>query len=51
MDFDQISKDLQMLWQRQPLAIILLVCGTLIFLFLVVDAWRHKRRKKRPRLH
>ena len=51
MDFDQISKDFHLLWQSQPIAIILLFFGFLIFVFLVVDAWRHKRRRKGPRLH
>ncbi len=49
MDFEQISKDFQLLWQSQPAAIILLVLGFLIFVFLVVDTWRHKRRRRRPR--
>jgi hypothetical protein len=48
---DQISKDFHSIWQTQPLAIILLVAGFLLFIFLVVDAWAHKRRRKGPRLH
>ena len=51
MDFEQISKDFHSIWQTQPLAIILLIAGFVIFLFVVVDAWAHKRRRKRPRLH
>jgi hypothetical protein len=51
MDFDEISKDFHLLWESQPAAIVLLILGFLIFVFLVVDAWRHKRRRKRPRLH
>ena len=51
MDFDQLSKDFHTIWQSQPLAIILLGSGFLIFIFVVVDAWLHKRRRKRPRLH
>lgn len=51
MDFEQFSQDFQAVWRNQPAAIILLVLGFLIFVFLVVDAWRHKRRRKRPRLH
>jgi hypothetical protein len=51
MDFDQISKDFHLVWQSQPVAIILLVLGFLLFVFLVVDAWRHKRRRKKPRVH
>ena len=51
MDLDQFSKDFHSIWQTRPLAIILLVAGFLLFTFLVVDAWVHKRRRKRPRLH
>jgi predicted PurR-regulated permease PerM len=51
MDFDQITKDFHSIWQNQPLAIILLIAGFLIFVFVVVDAWFHKRRRKRPPLH
>jgi len=51
MDFDQIAKDFHSIWQSQPLAIILLIAGFLIFVFVVIDAWFHKRRRKRTRLH
>ena len=51
MDWDQIGKDFSSLWEKQPVAILLLILGFLVFLYLVVDAWRHKRRKKGPRLH
>ncbi|HLH56157.1 MAG TPA: hypothetical protein VKY92_21325 [Verrucomicrobiae bacterium] len=51
MDLDQLSKDFHLIWQSQPVAIILFGLGVLLFIYLVVDAWRHKRRKKRPRLH
>ena len=51
MDFDQVAKEIHTLWEGQPLAIILLVLGFLIFIYVVVDAWRHKRRRKGPRLH
>jgi hypothetical protein len=51
MDFDQVSKEFHLLWESQPAAIVLLILGFLVFIFLVVDAWRHKRRRKRPPLH
>ena len=51
MDFEQISKDFHSIWQNQPLAVVLLIAGFIIFLFLVVDVWVHKRRRKRSRLH
>lgn len=51
MDFAQISKDLHLVWENQPIVIILLAVGFIVFVFLVVDAWKHKRRRKRPRVH
>ena len=41
--------NLQQLWDNKPGAVILLILGFIVFLFLVVDAWRHKRRNKRPK--
>ena len=49
MDFEEISKSLQALWQNKPGAVVLLVLGFLVFLFLVIDTWKHKHRRKRPR--
>ena len=49
MDFYEIVRNVQSLWDNKPGAVILLGLGFLVFLFLVVDAWRHKRRKKGPR--
>ncbi len=51
MDFDQIAKDFHTVWENQPLAIVLLIAGFVIFVFLVIDTWVHKRRRKRPRVH
>ena len=51
MDWDQIAKDFRSLWEGQPVAIILLILGFLVFIYVVIDAWRHKRRRKGPRLH
>jgi hypothetical protein len=51
MDFDQFSKEFHLVWESHPAGIVLLVLGFLVFVFLVVDAWRHKRRRKGPRLH
>jgi len=51
MDFEQLYKDFHLLWESQPLAIILLFLGFVVFLYLVLDARRHKRRRKGPRQH
>ena len=47
MDFSEFSRSLHQLWEKKPGALVLLVLGFVVFVFLVVDAWRHKRRKKR----
>jgi hypothetical protein len=49
MDFDEISRNVQVLWESRPGAVVLTVLGFFVFLFLVVDAWRHKRRRRRKR--
>jgi len=49
MDFDEISQSLKTLWEQKPGAVVLLVLGFFVFVFLVVDTWRHKRRRRRPR--
>jgi hypothetical protein len=47
MELTELAKSLRLLWERKPGALALLVLGLVVFLFLVVDAWRHKRRRKR----
>jgi hypothetical protein len=47
MDLQRIADGLQELWERKPGAVVLLALGLVVFFFLVVDAWRHKRRHKR----
>jgi hypothetical protein len=49
MDSNEIFRSLRLLWENKPVAVLLLVMGFFVFVFLVVDAWRHKRRRKRPR--
>ncbi len=47
----QFSKDLRLLWENKPQVIVLLIVGFLVFVFVVVDAWRHRRRRKRHYWH
>ncbi len=47
MDFYEIFKNLQLLWENKPGAVVLLVLGFVVFLFLVVDTWRHKRHRNK----
>jgi hypothetical protein len=49
MDLSEISRSFQQLWEAKPTTVVLLVVGFIGFLVLVVDTWRHKRRRKRPR--
>jgi len=44
-----VANSLQQLWENRPGALVLLVLGFVVFVFLVVDAWRHKRHRKRDR--
>jgi hypothetical protein len=51
MDFEEIARSFHLLWENEPAVIILLGLGFVVFVFLVVDAWRHKRRRRRPAKH
>ena len=47
MDLHEIASNFQLLWENKPGAVILLALGFVVFLFLVVDTWRHKRHRNR----
>ena len=49
MDWTEIARNLQQLWENKPRAVVLLIVGFGIFIYLVIDAWRHKRRRKRSK--
>ncbi len=46
MQPSDLANSIQQLWERKPGAVVLLVLGFVVFVFLVVDAWRHKRHRK-----
>ena len=48
MDFYELTRGFQQLWDSRPGAVILLFVGLVVFILLVVDTWRHKRRHKKP---
>jgi hypothetical protein len=48
MDFYELTRSCQQLWENRPGAVILLLVGLVVFIFLVIDTWRHKRRRKKP---
>ncbi len=49
MDFSEVARSLRQIWETKPSVLILLALGFAGFVYLVVDTWRHKRRRKRPR--
>ncbi len=49
MNLREVGRNIQQLWENEPVALVLLLLGFMVFLFIVVDAWRLKRRSKRPR--
>ena len=49
MGFFEFSRSVQVLWENRPGAVLLLLLGFLVFVFLVIDAWSHKRRRKKRR--
>jgi hypothetical protein len=51
MDFEEIARGFRQLWENERGALVLLALGFVVFVFLVVDAWRHKRRRRRPVKH
>src|SRR5271157_3896179 len=49
MDFHEILRSCQEFWENKPRMVVLLSAGFLVFVFLVVDTWRQKRRRRRAR--
>jgi hypothetical protein len=49
MEWSELGRNLRQIWQDKPGVILLLVVGFAGFLYLVVDTWRHKRRRRPPR--
>lgn len=47
MDLDEITRGFRLLWENKPGAVVLLILGGVVFVFLVVDAWRHKRHRQK----
>ncbi len=49
MDYSNFSKDMHLLWQTNPEALVLLMLGFFLFLFLVTDAFYYKGKLRRLR--
>jgi len=45
----ELFRNLQQLWENKPGAVVLLLVGFVVFVFLVVDTWRHRHRNRRRR--
>jgi hypothetical protein len=45
MDFGE----LRYLWEAKPGAVVLLALGVVLFVFLVIDTWRHRKHHRRRR--
>lgn len=41
------------IWQHQPMIIVLLIGGMIVFSLLVIDTYRHRKKQKRrhPKIH
>jgi hypothetical protein len=52
MDSD-LSTFVTEIWQHQPIIIVLLIAGFVIFVLLVIDTYRHRKKLKgrQKRLH
>jgi hypothetical protein len=50
MDWRDIFASVRELWDNQPRTISLLGLGILLFLLLAIDAWWHRKHRKRPRI-
>lgn len=46
MNWSQLTNGVKQIWENRPGVIALLVLGFLVFLFIVLDARRHRRRNK-----
>jgi hypothetical protein len=49
MEFEGMAQSAKLLWEQKPGAVVLLVVGFVVFVFLIADTWRHRRRRNRPR--
>jgi hypothetical protein len=47
MNFGGLIESIEQIWEQKPKLILLLIFGFLVFLFIVGDAWWHKRKGKR----
>jgi hypothetical protein len=46
MNWSQLTNGVKQIWENKPGVVVLLALGFLVFLFIVLDARRHRQRKK-----
>jgi hypothetical protein len=51
MNWGGLTESFEQIWERKPKLLLVLLFGFIVFLFIVADAWVHKRRRKRGPKH
>ena len=53
MNWPQLTNGIRQIWENKPGVLLLMALGFLVFVFIVVDTWRHRQRhkSKHPRKH
>jgi hypothetical protein len=46
MNWSQLTNGVKQIWENDPGVVVLLALGFLVFLFIVLDARRHRQRNK-----
>jgi hypothetical protein len=53
MNWSQLTNGVKLIWENRPGVVVLFGIGFLVFLFIVIDTWRHrqKHKNKHPKKH
>jgi hypothetical protein len=46
MNWSQLTSGVKQIWENRPGVVVLLGIGFLVFVVIVIDAWRHRRKDK-----
>ena len=49
MQLSEVANSIKQIWEAKPGMILLLLLVFAVFVFLVIDAWLHKRRRRPSR--
>lgn len=47
--YEDLTSFMVQIWQHQPIIIVLLIGGAIIFTLLVIDTHRHRKKSKKSR--